>query len=207
VYKKYEAHWRGKKYGAEINLPNYFPILLPFSDIVLHISCFWIYLPIKLNWTKVIAQIRSDDSCQNYYKGLICLIWISKGHSQLYFTHTVLHNYLQVICEQTWSYELHTLRLHYMMKTLISSFFTFLLIYIQGLEFSQLQQVFFKNIKMRPKYNKKYYNYRFFCSKSCDCNWQYVDRCDTQYRMCDLQPCLCLRGAWQIFYWIFVWPT
>jgi hypothetical protein len=40
-----------------------------------------------------------------------------------------------------------------MMKTLISSVFTFLLIYIQGLEISRLRQVFFKNIKMRPKYN------------------------------------------------------
>ena len=52
-----------------------------------------------------------------------------------------------------------TLRLHYMMKTLISSFFTFLLIYIQELEISRLPQVFFKNIKMRPKYNKKCYNH------------------------------------------------
>ena len=51
------------------------------------------------------------------------------------------------------------LRLHYMMKTLISSVFTFLLIYIQGLEISRLPQVFFKNIKMRPKYNKKCYNH------------------------------------------------
>jgi hypothetical protein len=46
-----------------------------------------------------------------------------------------------------------------MMKTLISSFFTFLLIYIQGLKISRLPQVFFKNIKMRPKYNKKCYNH------------------------------------------------
>ena len=51
------------------------------------------------------------------------------------------------------------LRLHYMMKTLISSFFTFLLIYIRELEISRLPQVFFKNIKMRPKYNKKCYNH------------------------------------------------
>jgi hypothetical protein len=98
------------------------------------------------------------------------------------------------------------LRLHYMMKTLISSFFTFLLIYIQRLEISRLPQVFFQNIKMRPKYNKKCYNYLFFCRENCNCNWQYVAWCDTRYRMCDLQPRLCLRGARQIFYCIFVWP-
>jgi hypothetical protein len=57
-----------------------------------------------------------------------------------------------------------------MMKTLISSFFTFLLTYIQGLEISRLPQFFFKNIKMRPKYNKKCYNHGFFCRESCNCN-------------------------------------
>ena len=89
------------------------------------------------------------------------------------------------------------LRLHYMMKTLISSFFTFLLIYIQGLEISRLPQVFFKNIKMRPKYNKKCYNHWFFCRESCNCNWQYVAWCDTRYRMCDLQPRLCFHGVFK----------
>ena len=52
-----------------------------------------------------------------------------------------------------------------MMKTLISSFFTFLLIYIQGLEISRLPQVFFKNIKMRPKYNKKVITTYYFAMK------------------------------------------
>jgi hypothetical protein len=39
-------------------------------------------------------------------------------------------------CFQTLGLHNGDLRLHYMMKTLISSFFTFLLIYIQGLEIS-----------------------------------------------------------------------
>ena len=59
----------------------------------------------------------------------------------------------------------YTLRLHYMMKTLISSFFTFLLIYIQRLEISRLPQVFFQNIKMRPKYNKNVITTYSFAAK------------------------------------------
>jgi hypothetical protein len=34
-----------------------------------------------------------------------------KGTTLYYFIHPVFHNYLQVICEQTSRYELHTLRL------------------------------------------------------------------------------------------------
>jgi hypothetical protein len=71
---------------------------------------------------------------------------------------------------------------------------------------SRLPQVFFQNIKMRPKYNKKCYNHWFFCHESCNCNSQYVAWCNTRYRMCDLQPRLCIRGARQIFNCIFVWP-
>jgi hypothetical protein len=62
------------------------------------------------------------------------------------------------------------LRLHYMVKTLIPSFLTFLLIYFQGLKLSRFPQGFFKNIKMRPKYNEKCFNHRFFCRESCNCN-------------------------------------
>jgi hypothetical protein len=48
---------------------------------------------------------------------------------------------------QPWCvYLLMALRLHYKIKTLISSFFTFLLIYIQGLEIFRLPQVFFSKI-------------------------------------------------------------
>ena len=48
-----------------------------------------------------------------------------------------------------------------MMKTLILSFFTFLSIYIEGLEIFPYPQIFFKNIKMQPRYNRKCYSLIF----------------------------------------------
>jgi hypothetical protein len=52
-----------------------------------------------------------------------------------------------------------------MMKTLILSFFTFLSIYIEGLEIFPFPQIFFKNIKMLPRYNRKCYSLIFFAGK------------------------------------------
>jgi hypothetical protein len=67
-----------------------------------------------------------------------------------------------------------------MMKTLILHFYWFI---FRGGRSLDCHKFFFQNIKMRPKYNKKCYNHWFFCRESSNCNWHYVDRCDTRYRM------------------------
>jgi hypothetical protein len=48
-----------------------------------------------------------------------------------------------------------------MMKSLILSFFTFLSIYIEGLDIFPFPQIFFENIKMQPRYNRKCYSLIF----------------------------------------------
>jgi hypothetical protein len=53
----------------------------------------------------------------------------------------------------------------HMMKTLILSFFTFLSIYIEGLEIFPYPQIFFLNIKMQPRYNRKCYSLIFLPDK------------------------------------------
>ena len=85
-------------------------------------------------------------------------------------------------------------------------FYIFIDLY-SGAELSRLPQVFFKNIKMRPKYNKKCYNHTdSFAAKVViviDNLW--IDMIlDTGCVTFNLV--LCLRGARQIFYCIFVWP-
>jgi hypothetical protein len=70
------------------------------------------------------------------------------------------------------------LRLLHMMKALILSFFTFLSIYIEGLETFPFPQLFFENIKMQPRYNRKSYSLIFIPRKSFNCDGQFVDKFD-----------------------------
>ena len=49
------------------------------------------------------------------------------------------------------------------------SFYIFIDLYSGAGDLS-IAASFFKNIKMRPKYNKKCYNHWFFCRESCNCN-------------------------------------
>ena len=67
-----------------------------------------------------------------------------------------------------------------MMKALILSFFTFLSIYIEGLEIFPFPQLFFENIKMQPRYNRKSYSLIFIPRKSFNCDGQFVDKFDNR---------------------------
>jgi hypothetical protein len=75
------------------------------------------------------------------------------------------NKYMSQVIAVEWLWKVR-LRLLHMMKTLILSFFTFLSIYIEGLEIFPFPQIFFENIKMQPRYNRKCYSLIFLPGES-----------------------------------------
>ena len=88
-----------------------------------------------------------------------------------------------------------------MMKALILSFFTFLSIYIEGLEIFPFPQLFFENIKMQPRYNRKSYSLIFIPRKSFNCDGQFVvslttGSCYTPVAVFNIGRLVCFRYSY-----------